>query len=291
VAFLVARIRVPMVALVAIVVLFADLHVRIYGKSFPDTENPAYAVLAHRGPQGRLLELPVFDPGVHYGSVYLWYDTTARRQRPGGYSTTAPKSAKALARRLERLNCGDWSGNTGAVLRRLGVTAIAFHRGLFVNNQAVPETTYFALRGLQEHGWTVREASGVVWLLTHDRTGPLQSVAEPAHDRAYFCQGWYGVMGSLPGRFMSETHAPFWIYGTGPLRMFFAPSSLPREYTVDGSAQRGPLLRLGPPGWHVVTVDVPHLTKHNGNKVGARLLGLLTSPSRGTLSPRTASSP
>src|SRR5436190_1262198 len=37
VAFLVARIRVPMVALVAILVLFADLHVRLYGKSFPDT--------------------------------------------------------------------------------------------------------------------------------------------------------------------------------------------------------------------------------------------------------------
>src|SRR5205814_4347289 len=118
VAFLVARIRLPMVALVAIVVLFADLHVRVYGKSFPDSGDPAYATLVERGPQGRLLELPIFDPGVHYGSAYLWYDTVAQRQRPGGYSTTAPKAAKTLARRLERLNCGDWSGNTGAVVRR-----------------------------------------------------------------------------------------------------------------------------------------------------------------------------
>src|SRR5205814_301946 len=104
------------------------------------TRFPLYTVLWHALPPFRFPRVP------------------ERRQRPGGYSTTAPKSAKALARRLERLNCGDWSGNTGAVLRRLGVTAIAFHRGLFVNNQAVPETTYFALRGLQEHGWTVREA-------------------------------------------------------------------------------------------------------------------------------------
>jgi hypothetical protein len=291
VAVLVARVRMPMVAAVVIVVLFADLHVRLYGKSFPDTGNPAYAVLADRGPQGRLLEIPVFDPGVHYGSVYLWYDTGPQRQRPSGYSTTAPKAAKTLASRLERLNCGDWSGNTGAVVQRLGVTAIAFHRGLFVNNQAVPDTTYFALRGLQEHGWTAREASGVVWLFAHDRSGPTQTVPEPVHYKAFFCQGWYGQFGPLPGRFMSERHAPFWIYGTGPLRLFLAPSSLPKTYTVDGRAQRGPLLQLGSPGWHIVTIDVPRLVKYRDKKVGVRLLGLLTYPSRGTRSPRTASSP
>ena len=147
VAFAVARTRALAVVVVAIAVLFVDLHARVYGKSAADTSNAAYAALSD-APRGRLLELPVFDPSVHYGSTYLWYDTSALRQRPGGYSTTAPKIGKSTAQRLERLNCGDWSGDTGAVLRRLGVKWIAFHRGLFVNNTAVPDTTYFAWRGL-----------------------------------------------------------------------------------------------------------------------------------------------
>jgi hypothetical protein len=278
VALVIARIGVPAVTALAIVVLFLDLHVRLYGKSFPDRGNRAYAALAADRTPGRLLELPVFDPGVHYGSAYQWYDARVRRQRPSGYSTTAPKTAKALARRLERLNCGDWSGDTAAVLDRLGVTAIAFHRGLFVNNSAVPDTTYFAWRGLVEHGWSAHEASGVVWLALHNTSGPPQNIAGPDRRRAYFCQGWYGQFGPLPGRFTSERHAPFWIYGSGTLRLTFGPSVLPRRYTVDGRAQRGPLLRLGPPGWHVVTVDVPRLVPYQGKQVGARLLALFTYP-------------
>jgi len=278
VAFAVARVRVPFAALLAIVVLFLDLHVRLYGKSAPDSGNAAYAALTADPTGGRLLELPVFDPGVHYGSVYLWYDTDVRLQRPGGYSTTAPKAAKGLARRLERLNCGDWSGDTAARLGRLGVTAIAFHRGLFVNNRAVPDTTYFAWRGLVEHGWSAREASGVVWLLAHNRNGPPQTLPLPDPRRAYFCQGWYGQFGPLPGRFMSEKHAPFWIHGGGTLRLTFGPSALRRRYTVDGRGQPGPLLHLGRAGWHVVTIDVPRLVPYEGKQVGARLLALFTYP-------------
>ena len=61
------------------------------------------AGVAFHGP-GRLLELPVFDPSVHLGSVYLWYDTASERERPGGYSTTAPEESKGTADLLERLN-------------------------------------------------------------------------------------------------------------------------------------------------------------------------------------------
>ena len=132
-AYTVAQSRRTFVTVLAIALLFVDLHVRVYGKSAPG--DPAGAVPSAAG---RLLELPVFDPGVHYGSVYLWYDTAAQRQRPGGYSTTAPKPAKAIADRLERLNCGDWSGNMSGELNRLGVGAIALHRGLYVRNPAVP---------------------------------------------------------------------------------------------------------------------------------------------------------
>ena len=272
VAFAVARTRVLAVVVVAIAVLFVDLHARVYGKSAADTSNAAYAALSD-APRGRLLELPVFDPSVHYGSTYLWYDTSALRQRPGGYSTTAPKIAKSTAQRLERLNCGDWSGDTGAVLRRLGVTWIAFHRGLFVNNTAVPDTTYFAWRGLVRHGWSAREASGVVWLAAPGR-GPPQQLPEPDRNGAYFCQGWYGSRAS-GGRFMSKTHAPFWIHGGGTLRLFFAPSPLSRRFTVDGTPQRGPVLRLGRADWHLITVDVPRLVPHGHKRVGLLLRGLL----------------
>jgi hypothetical protein len=289
VALAVARARTVAVAVLAIAVLFVDLHARVYGRSFADRANAAYAALPNHT-RGRLLELPVFDPGVHYGSAYLWYDTRVHLQRPGGYSTTAPKTAKAIARRLERLNCGDWSGNATAVLDRLGVEWIAFHRGLFVKNSAVPDTTYFAWQGLVRHGWAAEEASGVVWMFGR-RPGPPQSLPEPDRQRAFFCQGWYGPLPPVHGRFMSEEHAPFWVYGSGRLRLSFAPSTLPRTFTVDGQPQPGPLLRLGRADWHVITVDVPHLVPYRQKRVGLLLRGLLTCPSSGSPSPRTGSCP
>ena len=274
VAFAVARSRALVVTAIAIAVLFVDLHARVYGRSVADTSNAAYGALTDHS-TGRLLELPVFDPGVHYGSTYLWYDTRAQLQRPGGYSTTAPKVAKTTTRRLERLNCGDWSGNTVGLLRRFGVTAIALHRGLFVKNGAVPDTTYFALRGLLRHGWSARETSGVVWMFGRGRGATAPTLPQPDRFRAYFCQGWYGSVGSPRGRFMSETHAPFWIYGGGSLRLSFGPSASPRSFTVDGTPQRGPVLRLGRRDWHVITVDVPRLVPHRHRRVGLLLRGLL----------------
>jgi hypothetical protein len=284
VAFVVARVRLLLIAVAAIAVLLVDLHVRVYGRSAPDSSNVAYAAIPHSS-RGRLLEVPVFDPSVHYGSAYLWYETQAQRGRPGGYSTTAPKVAESTARRLERLNCGDWSDDTAGVLRRLGIQWIAFHRGLFVNNAAVPDRTYFAWRGLAAHGWAARETSGVVWLYAPGRGSPGPALPEPDRFAAHFCQGWYGPSSSPPGRFMSETHAPFWIYGGGSLRMTFAPSSLPRSFTVDGTPQRGPSLRLGRIGWHVVTVDVPELVQHRHRRVGLQLRGLLIGQSALSRSP------
>ncbi|HZC28225.1 MAG TPA: hypothetical protein VE269_00680, partial [Gaiellaceae bacterium] len=62
VAFALARARAIVVAL-AVLLLFVDLHARVYGKSAPGNRSAVAGVSA------RLLELPVFDPGVHYGSV------------------------------------------------------------------------------------------------------------------------------------------------------------------------------------------------------------------------------
>jgi hypothetical protein len=267
VAFAVARVRpAAWVIALAVAVVFLDLHARVYGKSAPGERPTARA-------PGRVLELPVFDPGIHYGSVYLWYDTAAPRERPGGYSTTAPKSGKAVARRLERLNCGDWSGDTAGYLRRLGVSTIDVHGGLFLRNSAVPERTFFAWRGLARHGWRSVGPTSVVSTLERTASGSIPVIASPDRRTPVFCQGWYGDVGA--GRYMSEEHAPFWIYGGGTATLRFAPSTLPRRFTVDERAQRGPRLRLGKRGWHVVTVGVPHLVRGpTGRKVGLRLLSV-----------------
>ena len=177
----------------AIALLFVDLHAHVYGKSAPGDPAGAMPTAA-----GRLLELPVFDPGVHYGSVYLWYDTAAQRQRPGGYSTTAPKQAKAVADRLQRLNCGDWSGDMAGELKRLGVGAIALHRGLYVRNPAVPSTGWFAARGLLAHGWQVQRTAGPVWLFERGGIGIAPKRIEPARSRPVFCQGWFADTGVGP---------------------------------------------------------------------------------------------
>jgi hypothetical protein len=140
----------------------------------------------------------------------------------------------------------------------------------------VPQSTYFAWRGLRAHGWTTVATSNVVWLLTHGRAGAQPIIPEPPRERPVFCQGWYGE--TTAGRYMSETHAPFWIYGGGQLQLHFFPSPLARTFTVDGRPQSGTNLRLGKPGWHVVTVQVPHLIRAQGKKVGLDLLALSTSP-------------
>src|SRR5207248_4636290 len=102
-----------------LVLLFADLRVDLFRATAAGPGGFAGKDL----PAGRLLELPVFLPGIHYGSVYLYEDMRARRERPEGYSTTAPKAAELVALRLQPLNCGDWTQGRAALLRRLGVGA------------------------------------------------------------------------------------------------------------------------------------------------------------------------
>jgi hypothetical protein len=257
-AFATARTR---MAAVVIVLVLVDLHVHVYRESAAGRPEQ----VAYRG-AGRVLEVPIFDPSVHYGSVYLWYDTASQRERPGGYSTTAPRSAKRTADRLQRLNCGDWSDGTAGELDRLGVRAIALHLGLYDRTEET--TAWFAWQGLRDHGWSVQRTAGPVWLFERRRIGLLPSLPAPNPTSPVFCQGWYGDTGD--GRYMSETHAPFWFYGSGRIRLKFAPSSLRRRVTVQGGEKVG---------WHLVTVDVPHLRRvaDMQRRVGLRLLGL-TSP-------------
>jgi hypothetical protein len=137
VAFSVARLSrgsALLVPAVALAVFAADLHVRTYGASAADEDNAAYAVLRDV-PRGRVLELPVFLPEIHYGSVYQYYDMQISRERPLGYSTLAPAEADRLARRLRGLNCGRL--REPRLIRELGIRYITVHRALYENTPLV----------------------------------------------------------------------------------------------------------------------------------------------------------
>ena len=132
----------------------------MYGAVAADRHNAAYAAL--RGaPPGRLLDLPVFMPDVRLNSTYLAYDMQAVRERPTGYSTTAPNAADATARHLRGLNCGDWSEGTAA---RLGIRYVAVHRALFASFR--PACLGRALAGLRSHGFRPLAADGDVLMFT-----------------------------------------------------------------------------------------------------------------------------
>jgi hypothetical protein len=152
------RLRVP--AVVALLVVAVDLHVRIYGASAAGPGQHAYAAIS--GP-GRLLELPVLTPDVHLGSVYYLYEMRVRRERPGGYSTLAPPRADEVARALQPLNTGDWSRDRATVLRRLGVRFVAVHEGVYdQGRQLTVADARRARRALVAHGWRLVARDGAI---------------------------------------------------------------------------------------------------------------------------------
>jgi hypothetical protein len=129
---------------VLLVLVAADLHVRVYHAARADESNTAYAALRD-APPGRLLELPGFLPDDQRGSAYLYYDMAARRQRPGGYSTTVPRIADTTARRLRKLNCGGWSPD----VERLRIRVIAQHGAYYASGACLLR----AAQTLRRHGF------------------------------------------------------------------------------------------------------------------------------------------
>jgi len=241
-AFAVARLRWVLVAALLILVV-ADLRVSIYQAAAADPGTRAYERLSA---PGRLLELPVLHPNVHLGSVYLWYDQVAQRERPGGYSTIAPQSAAQLSLRLAELNCGDWRPGDAALLRRLGVRYVAFHRGL-----AGP-TGWFAWRELLGHGFGQVARDDGVTMLERGRSGGSSPVAEPGR-RVVFCEGWRG--GSPRFR-----HAALWARGQvrlhlttrEPVRVTLSIKGTSRTLHVTEPVS----VRIGRAGWWPIGVDV-----------------------------------
>jgi hypothetical protein len=86
------------------------------------------------------------------------YAARSPRERPQGYSTTAPPAADRLARELRGLSCG-----RGALPRSLGIRYVALHRGLY------RQSGFFgagcparAEAWLREHGWQEIARAGAI---------------------------------------------------------------------------------------------------------------------------------
>jgi hypothetical protein len=197
-------------ALVALVAL--DLVVQPLSATAADPGNKAYAALDD-APSGRALELPLFEPGVHYGSVYDYYELQAPRGHPNGYSTLAPEKAFDFFQTHVRLNCGVWLPGDDAELETLGVTRILFHRGLY--RQAHRLGVAFAESALWDAGWHPAGSSGSITLWAPgDGSHPARSPALPPPGPPVLCTGWRG-------RTMMWREATLWVYGEGPLRLRF----------------------------------------------------------------------
>jgi hypothetical protein len=167
VAFAVARLpRAALVSAIAVAALAVDLHVHVYDATAAGEGNRAYTAL-RREPPGRLLELPIFYPDLHYGGVYQYYSMQAPRERPAGYSTVAPRDALDLMIRLRPLNCG-----RGDLPRRLGVRYVAIHDGLYRGSGRVrPACRGPALRRLRALGFRPVAEDGAVSVW---RAGPAR---------------------------------------------------------------------------------------------------------------------
>jgi hypothetical protein len=254
------------VACLAVVLLLADLRVTTFEPTAADEDNAAYAALPD-GSSGRVLEVPVFRPGIHFGGVYLYYGTQNPRERPQGYSTLAPVEADEVAKQLTAINCGDWTRQPSALLTQLGVASVVFHSGLFRDNPAAPDTAAFAWNALTRHGYRPQAQDGPVTLLARRGAGPPppSPVAEPPRDVAQFCDGWRPNDGQ--GRVTSAPHASLWAYNAGgfDLRLFLRRDAEPADVRIAVDGRRGQTtavsglretrVPLGDEGWHLVTLD------------------------------------
>ncbi|HEX7254294.1 MAG TPA: hypothetical protein VF236_00030 [Gaiellaceae bacterium] len=110
---------VTLAAALALVAVDLRADVTAYRPTAADEGNRAYRALAERE-GGRLLEMPVYAPDRQEASVYLYYAMQARRERPAGYSTVAPKEAARVLRDLQP--CADVRH-----LAELGVRFLAVH--------------------------------------------------------------------------------------------------------------------------------------------------------------------
>ncbi|HET8606327.1 MAG TPA: hypothetical protein VFL66_04785 [Gaiellaceae bacterium] len=244
-AVFVARLR-PALAVLAVVAVAADLHFGAYVATASGPGQAAYAALDGR-PAGRLLELPVFLPDADVGGVYLYYDMTARRERPLGYAL-GPASTDGLARKLKPLTCGDWTD--GALLGRLGVRYVAVHAALY---PARPNAEWFAWRALERHGLRPLARDGRVTMFGPAGRASVAAPPEPPRAAIVRCGGWHHDVVSYPP-------GELWAYGGTTLTLRL-DATAPALVSLDGGAKRRVLgartlrLPLAAGAWHRVRID------------------------------------
>jgi hypothetical protein len=159
-ALAVARLRRTAVVVVVALLLVADLRVSAFRATDADAGS-AYAAL--RG-DGRLLELPVFRPGQHWGGVYLAYVRRSPRERPQGYSTVAEPAADRWAVEHAGLSCG--RGRVPA-----GIRFVAVHRGLYQQSGLFAESCPGRAEAMLERtGWRLLRREGAIVL--YERPAP-----------------------------------------------------------------------------------------------------------------------
>jgi hypothetical protein len=246
-------------AAAALLVLVAlDLGVLPLDAAVVDQDNRAYSAL-RTAPPGRVIQLPLFEPGVHYGSVYDYYALQAPRERLSGYSTLAPPAAFDFYFAYNRLSCGVWLPGDAAALRTREVEYVMFHRGMYAQGK-VPGA-WFGWRGLVEHGFAPRVTDGPVTLFERGPSAAPAPLAEPSRTRVVLCEGWRG-------RTMNERQGPLWVYGSGALSLRVgAPKPTAAGVWVDGARRRnvqirdeGTLeVRLRGERWHALVLEVPEL--------------------------------
>jgi hypothetical protein len=264
-AFAAARIigrsgrRAAVAAGLLLALVAADLLVFPLRESADDPGNRAYAAL-RQAQEGRVLELPMFEPGIHYGSVYDYYQLQAPRQRPGGYSTLVPSPPFDFYFLRNRLSCGVWLAGDEETLEELGIELVTFHAGMYVQGK-VPGA-WFGWNGLLERGFSPAARGGQVTLFTREAGGELGApVPEPDRNRPVFCEGWNGDV-------MDERQAPFWVYGAGTLRLTVSASGQsPATLWADGLRADATLVsdtatltaELEGERWHAVVLEIPVL--------------------------------
>ena len=252
------RAAVAAAALLALVA--ADLLVFPLGASAAHRDNGAYAALREE-PTGRVLELPLFEPGIHFGSAYDAYQLQAPRERPGGYSTLVPRPAFDFFFQRNRLSCGVWLPGDEELLRELGIEYVTFHLGLY--RQGDVPGAWFGWERLLEHGFAPVARGGEVTLLARGDGRTEAPVPEPSRAEPYLCEGWRG-------RTMRERQGPLWLYGSGPVRLEVSASAeTPAALWVDGARADETLVsvsgtasleaELAGEGWHALVLEVPRL--------------------------------
>ncbi|MCC6222218.1 MAG: hypothetical protein IT201_01860 [Thermoleophilia bacterium] len=225
----------PVAAAAAFLLVAGDLLVLPLRPTAADPENGAYLALAREDESpGRVVELPLFEPGIHHGSVYHYYALQAPRERPGGYSSLAPVRAYGFFWELNRLNCGVALPGDWRRLRALGVDTVLFHAGAFA--QSGRPGAWFAWRLLERRGYRSSARDGRIWafplVARPDRPEEGAPVPEPDRSAPVFCEGWHGWT-------MKERDAPLWVFGQGAIEIeVSAPRPLPALVRVDGGAPR-----------------------------------------------------